>query len=350
MHTDIATYSEDISRLMLVNPHTEDRNRLATALQTLPATTIAAEISSGQEALELIGLVQLDAVVIELNLPDMDGVVLAKTILQKQPTARVLILANKTGPERMHDALRAGVKGYVFKESGITEIVSAIQSVIGGERRFDALPNGAEKLVRIVHVDDHPLVRDGLRTRLQSVPHFALMGEAGSGQEALEIAARLQPDVMLVDISMKDINGIRLTARIHEISPQTVVLILSMYDNSEYVVSAMRAGAKGYVLKDAGFDEIIVAIDAVAKGGTYFSASVAHVLLNQSTHEEPLTEREREVLILLATGHSNKSVAQQLDVGVRTVETHRLNLRRKLGIDSSAGLVRYALDKGWIQV
>lgn len=207
----------------------------------------------------------------------------------------------------------------------------------------------SNKPIRILLVDDHPLVRDGLRARFNSVPHFEVVGEAGSGQEALTLAAQTRPDVMLADIGMKDMNGIRLTARIHDVSPETVVLILSMYDNSEYVVSAMRAGAKGYVLKDAGFQEIIVAIDAVAKGGTFFSANVASALLNGAAAEEPLTDREREVLILLAKGCSNKVVAQQLDLGVRTVETHRLNLRRKLGIDTSAGLVKYALDKGWIE-
>ncbi|WP_137939502.1 response regulator transcription factor [Chitinivorax sp. B] len=203
--------------------------------------------------------------------------------------------------------------------------------------------------VRLMLVDDHPLVRDGLRARLAAVPQFELVGEAGGGAEALNLAAIHKPDLMLVDISMKDMNGIRLTELLRERCPNVKVLILSMYDNHEYVTSAMRAGAKGYVLKDAGSQEIIAAIDAVAAGGSYYSATVASALVAPKPASDSLTDREREVLMLLAQGLSNKAVAQQLDISVRTAEAHRLSLRRKLGIDTAAGLVKYAMAQGWIK-
>ena len=163
-------------------------------------------------------------------------------------------------------------------------------------------------------------------------------------------AAELGPDVMLVDIGMKEMNGLELTERLSQAHPAIRVLILSMYDTPEYYSRAIAAGAKGYVLKDAGSHEIIAAIDAVAAGGSYYSTEVARTLFAQR-HAQPghgLSEREREVLILLAQGLSNKAIALQLDISVRTAETHRLSVRRKLGIDSAAGLAKFAIEHGWL--
>jgi len=204
--------------------------------------------------------------------------------------------------------------------------------------------------IRLLLVDDHQLVRDGLRARLGDAPEIEVVGEAGNGQEALSAAAILRPDLALVDIGLPDISGIQLTATLNDRFPETRVLILSMYDNSEYVLSALRAGARGYVLKDAPSSEIIAAIKGVALGGTCYSSAVAKALAAAGTTPPLLTDREKEVLILLAQGDSNKRIAQKLDLSVRTVETHRLNLRRKLGIDTPAGLTNYALKQRWIKM
>ena len=203
--------------------------------------------------------------------------------------------------------------------------------------------------IRILLVDDHPLVRDGLRARLETAPHLEVVGEAASGAEALEQAARLNPDLMLVDIGMAGMNGIQLTAELRQRHPHIAVLILSMYDRPEYVSSAVRAGARGYVLKDAASREILAAIDAVASGGNYYSHAVVQALVDPAQAAEPLTDREREVLVQLARGLSNKAVAQTLDISVRTAETHRLSIRRKLGLKTTAELVKYAMEKGWIE-
>jgi DNA-binding NarL/FixJ family response regulator len=210
--------------------------------------------------------------------------------------------------------------------------------------------NTAPKKIRLLLVDDHQLVRDGLRARLGDEADIEVVGEAGTGQEALSAAAILRPDLALVDIGLPDISGIQLTTTLNDRFPELRVLILSMYDNREYVLSALRAGACGYVLKDAPSNEIISAIKGVAVGCTYYSTTVAKALAAAGTLPPLLTDREKEVLILLAQGDSNKRVAQKLDVSVRTVETHRLNLRRKLGIETPAGLTSYALKQRWIEV
>ena len=204
--------------------------------------------------------------------------------------------------------------------------------------------------IRVLLVDDHQLVRDGLHSRLGETPGIEVVGEAGTGQDALALAASLQPDLVLLDIGLPDMSGLDVAAKLGEVAPGTRALMLSMYDNREYVLSALRAGAAGYVLKDATSKEIIAAIRAVAAGASYCSASLTTALATGGSEPPTLTEREREILILVAKGNSNKRIAQQLDVSVRTVETHRLNLRKKLGIETPAGLIRYALQQGWIKV
>lgn len=202
--------------------------------------------------------------------------------------------------------------------------------------------------VRLVIVDDHPLVRDGLRARLSVVPGLEVIGEAASGDAALELAAALMPDLMLVDVGMRGMNGIELATQLRLRHPGIRVLMLSMYDNREYVLSAIRAGARGYVLKESPAEEILSAISAVCAGGNYFSAQISNLVLRPGATNAPqLTAREHEVLLLLAHGRSNKLVARHLDISVRTVETHRLSLRRKLGVDSPSELLKVAVTNGW---
>jgi len=210
--------------------------------------------------------------------------------------------------------------------------------------------NGPAKLttVKLLLVDDHPLVRDGLRARLDATKHLQVVGEADSGEDALILAEQLLPDLVLVDISMKGMNGIEFTLRLREKLPAMKTMILSMYDKAEYVASAIRAGASGYVLKDAPVADIIAAIDTIAGGGSYFDPNLIVAMSKPTDTENPITGREREILLLLAEGHSNKRIAQKLDISVRTVETHRLSLRRKLGITTPAGFVKYAMDQGWM--
>jgi DNA-binding NarL/FixJ family response regulator len=198
--------------------------------------------------------------------------------------------------------------------------------------------------IKILLVDDHPLVRDGLRARLEAMPQFEVVAEAGGAAEALEQAALHDVDLVLMDINMRGANGIEATAQFKQAFPRIAVLILSMHDKLEYVSQAIQAGARGYVLKDAPGKDIVVAIETVMSGGIYYSAALARQLAQPHTQDNQLTSREHEVLRHIANGESNKQIARALDLSVRTVETHRLNIKRKLGIEGQAELIRFAVQ------
>ncbi|WAG81782.1 response regulator transcription factor [Metapseudomonas furukawaii] len=204
--------------------------------------------------------------------------------------------------------------------------------------------------VRIALIDDHVLVRDGVKSLLSAWPHFQVVAQAESSAEALELVARTELDVLLVDVGLKDMNGLELTRRLCAQHPGIKILILSMYDNQEYVRTSINAGAFGYVLKNAPSTELIAAIEAVAAGGSFYSPEVARKLATNSRDENELTPRELQVLSMLAKGLNNKEVARELDISVRTVETYRLSIRRKLNIDTPAALVKYALEHGLISI
>ncbi|WP_120495433.1 response regulator transcription factor [Kiloniella sp. EL199] len=205
-----------------------------------------------------------------------------------------------------------------------------------------------QTVISVLLCDDHPLVRDGLRSCLELYDNIEVIGEATTGTEALAKAEELRPDVVLMDINMPELNGLDATEMFAEKYPEIKLLILSMHNNREYISSALRYGARGYVLKDVPSQEVVAAIEAVHLGGTYFSSGVSKILMSYQDHdvEGPLTTREQTILLLLAEGKSNKHVALELDISVRTVETHRKNIKRKLDISSTAGLTRYALENG----
>jgi two-component system nitrate/nitrite response regulator NarL len=200
---------------------------------------------------------------------------------------------------------------------------------------------------RLILVDDHPLVRDGLRARLEAVPNLAVVGEAGDADQALALAAGLNPDLALMDVGMSGMNGIALARVFHERFPAIRVLMLSMHDNIEYLTQAVRAGASGYVLKDSPATEIVQAIGAVLDGRTFFSAGLGARMIQASamrTPVEQLTPRERDILDALAEGLSSKQIAHRNGLSVRTVETHRLNMKRKLDIEGQAELIKFAVE------
>lgn len=198
--------------------------------------------------------------------------------------------------------------------------------------------------MRILIVDDHPLVREGVRTLINHQSGLEVVGEAADADGALEAIARLEPALVLTDIGMKQISGIALAAQIRERWPAIHVIVLSMYDNPDYVHQAMQAGARGYVLKDAPSSDIVDAIRAVAAGDTFLSASLSRQSARSDGPRPILSEREAEILACLARGMSSKQIAAEHDLSVRTVETHRQNIRRKLRIEGQAELIRYAVE------
>ena len=199
-------------------------------------------------------------------------------------------------------------------------------------------------MIRLFLVDDHPLVRDGLRARLDPLPGLEIVGEAGSAVAALEAIAQLRPDLVLADVGMKGMSGIELASLLQDRQPEVRVLMLSMYDNPEYVQQALQAGARGYVLKDAPAVEIVAAIEAVAAGGTFLSSAVSHRLFATQQPRPLLTPRESEILSALGRGDSSKQIARELDLSVRTVEAHRQSIKRRLGLEGQSALIKYAVE------
>ena len=202
--------------------------------------------------------------------------------------------------------------------------------------------------IRLALVDDHTLVRDGIRALLSVIPTVTVVGEAENGADAMVMVEHCNPDLLLVDINLPDINGLELTRKIRDRFPTLKVLVLSMYDSKEYVSESLRSGASGYVLKNAPSREIVAAIEAIKNGGTFYSAEIAQKLLLDDGTINELTPRDSQVLYKMTQGLNNKEMARELNISVRTVETHRLSIRRKLNIDKPAALVKYAIDHGII--
>jgi DNA-binding NarL/FixJ family response regulator len=214
------------------------------------------------------------------------------------------------------------------------------------------------KPIRILLADDHNVMRRGLRLLLESQPGFSVVGEAADGHQAVEQAQALRPDVVVLDIAMPHLNGAEAAHRINELLPNTAIVILSMHSDESYVLRALKAGAKGYLVKDSAESDLIGAIKAVSVGKAFFSPEVSKVLVEDYVREmrsrgvddsyELLTTRERETLHLLAEGKSNKDIAALLKLSLFTVETHRRNLQEKLNLHSLAELILYAVRKGVI--
>jgi two-component system nitrate/nitrite response regulator NarL len=227
------------------------------------------------------------------------------------------------------------------------------QNETPGDQSPEASP-GRKKVIRVLLADDHPVVRHGIRACLRPEARVAVIGEATNGREAVQRAHELKPDLILMDIDMPEMDGLMATEILRKQMPKVKVLILSMHNQSEYVMRIMKSGASGYVLKGASAEELVRAIEEAYGGGTFFSPDVARLALDQIARGggewkgDPLSVREREVLIAIAEGLSNKQIASKLGVGIRTVETHRDRITHKLNIHTVAGLTKFAIATGLI--
>jgi len=208
-------------------------------------------------------------------------------------------------------------------------------------------------VTKILLADDHVLVRQGFKMILSAQPDLQIVGEAGNGREVLELAEKLQPDVVIMDVTMPELNGIEATRRLADVAPRARVLALSMHKDAVYVREILRAGARGYLLKDSADSDLIAAVRSIAKGEAWLSPAVSDAVLTDYRRHvtdplDLLTSREREVLQMIAEGKTNKEIATALNLSVYTVEAHRGRIMEKLNLHSTGELVRFALRAGLI--
>jgi len=214
--------------------------------------------------------------------------------------------------------------------------------------------------INIVLADDHVLVRNGIKAMLESDDEITVIGEASNGAEALETAKLLKPDILVLDIRMPEMTGLEAAARIQDYSPQTKAVILSMHDSEEYVIQALNAGAYGYMLKDIDRNEFIKALKQIHKGNKYFSGAVSNVLASRLLSGRPvshqaevkdqyhLTKKEREILRMVIDGKQNKLISESLDISIRTIETHRFNIMKKLGVNNAVDMVNKTVKENLV--
>src|SRR5205814_786289 len=359
------------TRILLADDHLIVRQDLRALLEG-EGFEVMAEVGDGQEATKLARQRCPDVAVLDFSMPSLNGLDAAREILKTCPRARAILLTMHTEDHYVLEALRAGVKGYVVKTQAAADLVRAIHEV---QRGMVYLSPGVSQTVvqayltspspwsryaarvmaiRVLLADDHQIVRQGLKVLLQR-EGFEVADEAANGQEAVRLARERCPDVAVLDYAMPVLNGVGAAREILQLCPRTKVILLTMYTEDHYAFEALRAGIKGYVVKSEAAEDLARAILEVSRGKTYLSPGISRAALEVYTEKsalprDTLTPREREVLQLVAEGKTTKEIGQLLGISFKTAESHRLRIMKKLETHNTAGVVRYAIKQGLIQV
>ena len=316
--------SPDLIRVVLADDHAVVRAGLKAVLGAAPDIAVVGEAKDGREAVSLAERLKPDIVVMDLSMGEVDGTTATKEIVAKELPTKVLVLTMHAEEEYLVPVLEAGAAGYLVKSAADRDLVDA--------------------------------VRAGLKAVLGAAPDITVIGEAKDGREAVSLAERLKPDVVVMDLSMGEVDGATATKEIVAKELPTKVLVLTMHAEEEYLVPVLEAGAAGYLVKSAADRDLVDAVRAVARGDMYVRASAARVLAKNLTKKDPvkaererfekLTERERDVLRLTAQGFSAPEIGERLFISPKTVDTYKQRIQEKLGLSHRSDYVQMALRLG----
>jgi two-component system nitrate/nitrite response regulator NarL len=338
-----------VQRIVIIDDHPLLRKGLQQLADLSPGVAIIGETDNGEQGLALVQALHPDLVLLDLNMPGMNGLETLNALKQLEPAPKVVILTVSDAQEDVVAALHGGADGYLLKDMDPEELLHRLCEMEDGEPILS--PKIAEHLgeslhvevQRIVIIDDHPLLRKGLQQLADLSPELDIIGEADSGEQGLAMVHELQPDLVLLDLNMPGMNGLEALNALKQLEPTPRVAILTVSNAQEDVVAALRGGADGYLLKDMDPEELLNKLHELAEGRLVMSPNIAECLAlslraeNQGVQEsgaKELTEREREILIHISRGESNKLIARKLNIAETTVKVHVKHLLKKLGLKS----------------
>ena len=347
-----------VQRIVIIDDHPLLRKGLRQLAELSPAVEIIGESDNGEQGLASVQALRPDLVLLDLNMPGMNGLDTLRALKQLEPTPKVVILTVSDAREDAVAALHEGADGYLLKDMDPEEFLHRLCEVEDGEPTLS--PKIVERLgeslhaevQRIVIIDDHPLLRKGLRQLADLSPALDIVGEADNGERGLAMVQALGPDLVLLDLNMPGMNGLDTLNALKELAPAPKVAILTVSDAQEDVVTALRGGADGYLLKDMDPEELLNKLHELAQGRLVMSPNVAECLALALRAKKPkvqksatvgLTEREREILIHISRGESNKVIARKLQIAEATVKVHVKHLLKKLGLKSRVDAAVWAV-------
>jgi len=347
-----------VQRIVIIDDHPLLRKGLQQLADLSPEVEIIGESDNGEQGLAAVQALRPDLVLLDLNMPGMDGLETLKALKQLDPAPKVVILTVSDAAEDVTAALRGDADGYLLKDMDPEDLLRRLGEVKDGKPILS--PKIAEhlgeslqtKVQRIVVIDDHPLLRKGLQQLAELTLDLDIVGETDNGEQGLEMVRELRPDLVILDLNMPGMDGLEALSALKRLEPAPKVAILTISDAQEDVVAALRGGADGYLLKDMDPEELLNKLHELARGRLVMSPNIAECLALALRAENPkaqgpapvgLTGREREILIHISGGESNKVIARKLHIAEATVKVHVKHLLKKLGLKSRVDAAVWAV-------